>query len=81
MEHPAEQAGQHAGRQVGRMLVAPLHYRQGGFADGEHVSGLNKPAGITAQHGFGVVQHAEQVGAHRQYPAAIALAPTGCLSR
>ena len=77
MEPTTEQPGQGAGLNCGRVVIATLHHRQGCFADGEHIAGLNQLAGVAAQHGFWVVEHAEQMGANRQHAAAIAVAPVG----
>ena len=81
MEPTTEQPGQGAGLNGGRVVIATLHHRQGGFADGEHIAGLDQLAGVAAQHGFGVVEHAEQVGANWQHAAAISLPPAGRLGR
>ena len=63
------------------MVVATLYHRQGGFADGEYVAGLDQIAGVAAQHCFGIVEHAEQMGANRQHAAAVAFTPARRLRR
>ena len=81
VEPTTEQPGQGAGLNGGRVVIATLHHRQGGFADGEHIVGLDQIAGVAAQHGFWVVEHAEQVGADWQHAAAVAVAPARRLGR
>ena len=77
VKHPAEQPRQRGGLQVGGVVVAALHHRQGGLTDGEHVARLQHGSGVMAQHLGGIVEGSEQMGADRQHRAAITAAPTG----
>ena len=77
MEGAAKQPGQGRGVHRARVVVAALHHRQGGFADGEDVAGQQQGSGVVAQHGCRIVENPQQVGADRQHLAGITLAPEG----